>query len=260
MNAPVRVLALLVWMAAPQPGVWFCGDFEAGGLQGWTWDRARRESIQVVTRPVRKGRYAVRMTLIPGDVAARKERAELKVSDKEIERLHGRQDGEMWYGWSLLIPEDYSDPPGEHFQVVGQWHHRPAEAALPGQTGPVVHGEGPPPLILHLSPRGKGNLLTLIGRGSPNADGLTLGARPVRRGVWLDLLFHIRWSARRDGFVEAWLDGHPFTPGRMYGPTLYSPVPNYLRLGLYRGKGFTTTNSVYYDEVRIGGSRQAVVP
>lgn len=81
---------------------------------------------------------------------------------------------------------------------------------------------------------------------------------PVRRGAWLDLVFHVRWSTGKDGFVEAWLDGRPFTAGKMYGPTLYSPVPNYLRLGLYRGKGFTTTNSVYYDEVRIGDSRQAV--
>lgn len=213
-----------------------------------------------MTRPVRKGRYAVRMTLVPGDIAAQKERAELKVGDKEIERTHGGQGGEMWYAWSLLVPEDYADPPGAHFQVVGQWHHRPARAALPGQTGPVARGLGLPPLILHLSPKGGRHVLTLIGRGSPNVDGRRLGTQPIRRGAWLDLLFHIRWSTGRDGFVEAWLDGRPFTPGKMYGPTLYSPVSNYLRLGLYRGKGFTTTNSVYYDEVRIGGYRQAVIP
>lgn len=263
MNVHVRLLALLAsfaWMVTLRPDIWFCGDFETGGLQGWTWDRARRESIQVVTRPVRKGRYAVRMTLVPGDIAALKERAELKVGNKEIERTHGRQGGEMWYGWSLLVPEDYADPPGERFQIVGQWHHRPARAELPGQTGPVARGERLPPLVLHLSPKGGRHVLTLIGRGSPNADGRRLGTRPVRRGVWLDLLFHIRWSTGRDGFVEAWLDGRPFTPGKMHGPTLYSPVTNYLRLGLYRGKGFTTTNSVYYDEVRIGGSRQAVIP
>jgi hypothetical protein len=49
-------------------------------------------------------------------------------------------------------------------------------------------------------------------------------------------------------------------PGKIYGRTLYSPVSNYLRLGLYRGQGFLTTNWIYYDEVRIGSSYQAVAP
>ena len=36
--------------------------------------------------------------------------------------------------------------------------------------------------------------------------------------------------------------------------------PNYLRLGLYRGKGVPTVNHVFLDEVRIGDSYQAVAP
>ncbi len=243
--------------AAPRRGVWFCGDFETGGLQGWLWDRVRRDSIAVVTQPVRKGRYAVRFTVAPGDFAARKERAELKVEDKEIERAHGGQGGEIWYGWSFFVPADYADPPGEKFQVVGQWHHRPPEASAPGQHPKV---SGPPPLILHLAPKGGRHHLTLIGHASPQAPPRTLGERPIRRGAWVDLVFHVKWSTRKDGFVEAWLDGRPFTAGKMYGPTLYSPLSNYLRLGLYRGKGFPTTNHVFYDEVRIGDSYQAVAP
>jgi hypothetical protein len=50
----------------------------------------RPESIEVVTEPVRKGRYAVRLTVSPGDRAASKERAELKVADKELERRQGK--------------------------------------------------------------------------------------------------------------------------------------------------------------------------
>jgi hypothetical protein len=243
--------------AAARRGVWFCGDFEMGGLHGWAWDRARPESIAVVTQPVRKGRYAVRVSLAPGDIAASKERAELKIGDRAIERVRGRQGGEMWYGWSLLVPADYADPPGEHFQILGQWHHRPAESPVKGR---VAHGGGPPPLILHLAPHDGRHVLTLIGRAFPGDPGRKLGARPVRQGAWTDLVFHVRWSTGNDGFVEAWLDGRPFTAGKVYGPTLYSPVSNYLRLGLYRGKGFSTTNHVYYDEVRIGDSYQAVAP
>lgn len=63
-----------------------------------------------------------------------------------------------------------------------------------------------------------------------------------------------------DGFVEVWINDRPFTAGRMYGPTLYNPVSNYLRLGLYRRKGVPTINHVFYDEVRIGDSYRAVAP
>lgn len=242
---------------APRRGAWFCGDFESGGLEGWTWDIARRESAVVVTAPVRKGRYAVRITLAPGDRAASKERAELKIGDRAIERLHGSQGGEMWYGWSVLIPADFADPPREQFQILGQWHHRPPEASREGERPQVT---GPPPLTVHLVPHAGGHALLLIGQASPQAHPRTLGARPIGFGAWIDLVFHIRWSTGRDGFVEAWLDGRPFTPGKVYGPTLYTPVSNYLRLGLYRHKGGATTNHVFYDEVRIGDSYSDVAP
>jgi hypothetical protein len=253
--AALALLVICASAAAPgsRRGVWFCGDFETGGLEGWSWDISRRHPAVVVTKPVRKGRYAVRITLAAGDIAAMKERAELKVGDKQIELVRGRQGGEMWYGWSLFLPADYADPPGEQFQILAQWHHRPA----PGGRSQVT---GPPPLTLHLVSHGKGNVLALFGRASSNAPRRTLGTRPIRRGAWTDLVFHIKWSLGSDGFVEAWLDGRPFTKGKQYGRTLYNPVANYLRLGLYRAKGVPTTNSVYYDEVRIGDSYQAVAP
>ncbi|HEY4592943.1 MAG TPA: polysaccharide lyase [Thermoanaerobaculia bacterium] len=243
--------------ATPRPGVWFCGDFETGSLDGWLWDRPHGNSIQVVTQPVRRGRYAARVTLAPGDIAASKERAELKVGDQDLERVRGGQGGEMWYGWSVLIPADYADPPGDQFQILAQWHHRPAEGA---QSGARARVSGPPPLTLHFTFYEGKHLLSLIGRPSPQTPRRTLAARPVRKGEWIDLIFHIRWSTGSDGFVEAWLDGQPFTTGKIYGPTLYRPVSNYLRIGLYRGRGIPTTNHVFIDEVRIGESYRAVAP
>ncbi|MFL6258076.1 MAG: polysaccharide lyase [Thermoanaerobaculia bacterium] len=269
MSQGARILAVLATWAAliaasaggtapPRPGVWFRGDFETGRLDGWLWDRPRGDSIQVVDHPVRKGRYAARVTLAPGDIAASKERAELKVGDQDLERLRGGQGGEMWYGWSVLIPADYADPPGDQFQILAQWHHRPPETTKPGARQRDV--SGPPPLTLHFTFYEGRHLLSLIGRPSPGAPRRTLGARPVHKGAWIDLVFHIRWSIGNDGFVEAWLDGRPLTPGKVHGPTLYKPVSNYLRLGLYRGKGIPTTNHVFVDEVRIGSSYRAVAP
>jgi hypothetical protein len=199
MSRGAAALALFA-AAVSRPGVWFNGDFESGGLEGWTWDLARRQSAEVVTQPVRKGRCAVRITLAPGDIAASKERAELKIADKEIERAHGRQGGEMWYGWSLFIPAGFAHAPGGQFQIVGQWHHRPPEALSPRERPRVA---GPPPLALRLAARRGQTVLTLVGRDSPQAETRTHGARPVRQGAWIDLVFHIRWSTGSDGFVEA---------------------------------------------------------
>jgi Polysaccharide lyase len=239
--------------AAPRRGVWFCGDFEAGGLQGWSGDLARSDSAVVVTQPVRKGRYAVRITLAPGDRAADKERAELKIGDKSIERLHGSQGGEMWYGWSLFLPAGYIDPPEDQFQIVSQWHQQ-----LPATAGRGL--KGAPPVALHLVANDRGHALILIGQSTPTGQPRTLAEGQIRQGAWTDLIVHIRWSTGKDGFVEAWLDGRPFTQGKKHGPTLYSPVSNYWRLGLYRHKGGSTTNTVYYDEVRVGDSYEAVAP
>ncbi|HEX5758001.1 MAG TPA: heparin lyase I family protein [Thermoanaerobaculia bacterium] len=179
-RALLGLAALLVLAAAARdgprrPGVWFRGDFEQGSLEGWHGDLARPGSAVVVTRPVRRGRHAVRIELAPGDRAADKPRAELKLADKTIERRYGAPGGEVWYGWT-------------------------------------------------------------------------------------DLVFHVRWSEGLDGFVEAWLDGRPFTEGRAHGRNLYGPVANYLRLGFYRGKGVQATQHVYLDEVRLGGSYFAVAP
>jgi hypothetical protein len=242
-------------LAAARSGVWFCGDFESGGLDGWVWDRARRGSIVVVSEPVRKGRFAARFEVAPGDRAAYKERAELKIGDRELERVRGAPGRELWYGWSLFVPDGYPDAPGGEFHIVAQWHHRPEVAA--GERSEVA---GPPPLALRLVSRAGNRTLILVGRDSPRASTRTLGTRALRRGVWADLVFHIRWSAGGDGFVEGWLDGEPFTGGKQNGPTLYGAVSNYLRLGLYRGQGFATTNQVFYDEVRIGDSYASVAP
>ncbi|MEO8504703.1 MAG: heparin lyase I family protein [Acidobacteriota bacterium] len=235
-------------------GAWFCSDFETGDLRGWRGDLARPESAAVVTEPVRKGRYAVRINLGPGDRAASKERAELKLEEKDVERVHGRQGSEMWYGWSLLVPADYSDPPRGQFQILAQWHQQLSDIAGPFKAGA-------PPVALHLvnDERG-GHKLILAGRSVPYGDPRTLGPEPIRLGSWVDLVVHIRWSTGNDGLVEAWLDGRPFGVGKMTGATLYTPVSNYLRLGLYRSKGVLSTNHIFLDEVRVGDSYAAVAP
>ena len=235
----------------PQEDVWFRGDFETGDLRGWHGDLARPESAQVVTEPVRRGRHAVRITLAPGDRAAQKERAELRLGDRGLERVHAGEGKTVWSGWSLLVPEDHADPPGGQYPILAQWHHRPDRPS--GGAGPA-HVTGPPPLALYLVSDAGRQSLVLIAQEGPTAPPKRLAERAIRRGQWIDLVFQTRWSTGDDGLVAAWIDGEPFTDGARHGPTLYNPLGNYLRLGFYRGKGGTTTNRVYYDEVWMAGA------
>lgn len=243
--------------AEPEPGVWFDGGFESGDLAGWTLDVAGPGSTQVVTEPVREGRHAVRITLAPGDRAAMKERAELRLADRGIERRHGGDGQTLWYGMSLLLPEDHLDPPGGQYPILAQWHHRPGFAPSPGRR---AHVTGPPPLALFLVSSGGRQSLLLVHHESPSSPARRVGQRPIERGRWLDLVFEVRWSTGRDGRIRAWLDGAPLTDADVAGTNLYNPFGNYLRLGYYRAKGGTTTNHVYFDAVRIGDSRAAVAP
>ncbi len=218
-------------------GVWFVGDFERGDLAGWAGDLARPGSAVVVSHPVRGGRYAVRIELAPGDRGASKERAELKVGDKEIERVRGGVGGEIWYGWSLFVPRDFAL--GRESPIVAQWHHRPApDAARPWKR---THATGAPPLLLYLISDHDRLALLLVGRSAPRAAQRILGTQPIRQEAWIDLVFHIRWSTGGDGLVQAWIDGKPFTDGPMRGATLYGDLSNVLRFGLYRPKGSATT-------------------
>jgi hypothetical protein len=184
-------------------------------------------------------------------------RAELKIGDPAIERSRGGPGGEIWYGWSLFVPREFSL--GRESPIVAQWHHRPSPAA--GRPWRRVHAMGAPPLTLYLISDHDRLALLLVGRSAPRAEQRILGSGPIRRESWIDLVFHIRWSMADDGFVEAWLNGQPFTPGRKRGATLYGELSNVLRLGLYRPKGSaSTTDHLYLDEVRLGDSRAAVVP
>jgi hypothetical protein len=129
-----------------------------------------------------------------------------------------------------------------------------------GTWRPPPPGQRPPPLALHLVVDEGREALLLVARASPAAPPRVLGERAIQRGVWIDLVFHVKCSTGNDGFVQAWANGRSFTKGTMAGPTLYSPASNYLRIGLYRGKGVPTTNQVYLDEVRLGASYQSVAP
>jgi hypothetical protein len=208
----------------------------------------------VVTEPVREGRYAVSISLAPGDVASHKERTELRLGDRGLERRFAGEGRTVWHAISLMLPEDHADPPGGQYPIVAQWHHRPTHRSDDGRP---AHVTGPPPLTLYLVSEDGRQSLLLVHHASPEGPRTDLGHLSIERGRWVDLVLAVHWSTGPDGWVRAWLDGTPFTDGTFHGPTLYNGEGNYLRLGYYRAKGGTTTNRIYFDRVLLGETEAA---
>lgn len=240
-----------------QPVKPFVGDFERGDLSGWlVREAARDDSIQIVTDPIRRGRYAARFTVRPGDFVSKGNRAEVSWDNRDAPGSEG------WYGWSFFLPKDYPDTEWRPrlWQCLGQWHDQPNREK--GETWATFPGHSPSIALYYVWKNGTSSLELWYG---PLKNQAIIARAPVEKGRWNDVVFHIGWSTGANGFVEAWLNGQPLTPknGDTYkvgGANMWNDYPHFLKIGLYRNRDITTTNSVFFDEIRIGNSRQEVDP
>lgn len=226
----------------------FVGDFERGDFSNWdAREAARADSVQIVTDVVRRGRYAAKFTVRPGERVSNGNRAEI---------LHDNGDRPGSQAWSFLVPRDFVDTEWRPrlWQCVGQWHDQPDPQR--GETWATFPGHSPAIALYYTSKHGVPALELWYG-AKMQQD--IVAVAPIRKGEWLDVVFHIGWSSGATGFVEAWLNGQPLiTPQRpqhrVFGPNMWNAYPHFLKVGLYRTSEITTTNSVYFDEVRVGGS------
>ncbi len=92
----------------------------------------------------------------------------------------------------------------------------------------------------------------------------SLPIAPVKTGVWVDWVWHVKFSADPGvGFVEVWKDGALVLPryaprsGTLY-PAAGAQAGNYVKTGPCRDPAVTTPATMYLDDWRIGTSRAAV--
>lgn len=219
----------------------------------WSANMKDETRLEVVPEPVRLGPSAAKLTVHPQDISAKRNRAEINL-------VHGAGlNSELWYAWSILVPKNYYDDYlNQRFQIMGQFHDMPEFAKGESWRNFPAH---PPMISIQYGYDGAGSGFGLFyGLNSKRAR---IAKRYIQKGIWHDVTFHVRWSQAKDGFVEAWLDGKPWTPfnGRdykFYGANMYNAAPPMLKLGIYRDFGFSTTNSVFYDELRIGPTKSSI--
>jgi len=215
--------------------------------------------IEVVDDIVNNGRYSLKFTVRPGDAATKGDFQRNK-ERSEIERVRFGKEGlagsEQWYGWSLYIPEDdsYRTKRGA-FMILGQWHQ-----SLEGMTqNDKLEGWATPPVSVTYMAAPDGRTGMKIAHGLARDKKIFL--TPIKKGQWINWVFHIRWSKKDDGFIEGWKDGKRISPWNGKDNKVYSAnlVPhnnraNSFKIGIYRGRNVKPTTSVYYDDVFIRDS------
>ncbi len=153
----------------------------------------------------------------------------------------------VFYSWALKIDESYVE--SEDWQVIGQFHDRPDEAR--GETWDSYPARSPP-----LAFKYRSGSLVVAAYSWDSGGVIDLASAPIEKGRWHRIAARVRWSAGRDGEIEAWLDGVPIESpdGRTTyaARNCFNEAGNYLKIGLYRSMAIGTEATVYFDDVKSG--------
>lgn len=264
---------------AREPSYGFVGDYETGDTTQWDEanyvEELEPERIEVVTEPVRQGRYAGRFEVRPGDKAdaGNEFNDESSGERAEVSRHFSGQEGEgdeFFYSVSMFLPEDWIQEQ-EGWRVPLQFH----------SVNDQLNGRSPvPPLALDfLPPDGRDNgkddgglFLELHGGdvtedGSAEHNNALILPLPVQTGVWHDFILQVKWEPD-DGEAKVWHrvagqdDDFTLRAELSDVPTLlYVTEPEasvsdvFMRQGLYRADNDDDqTNVLYMDAMRRGDS------
>jgi len=220
----------------------FTEDFEDYDLSEWGGNLVDTNRLFWTTN-ARSGTNAIGFRIYPGDYVNGGSRAELSW-------FHLMPyESEIYIAYSLKLDTNYQD--SGQWQIFGQWHDQPD--VLNGESWDNFPANSPPVALQYTNYQlGVSVLYQKDGQKIvPLVDYVP--------GKWIDFTFHIKWSLSDDGFVEGWTNGGKWFD-KIYAPTMVNRMGNYLKIGIYRGPKADKTNTVYYDEIRIGSSYSEVQP
>lgn len=235
----------------------FIGDFENGNISCFHYlvvDTTK--NTQIVTYPVRKGKYALKNTLKPEDYIYNGYRTELAIYNC------AKYKSDVFYGFSFWVDTNYQDT---SYNLICQWQDLPYY--IQGEVwepSPKLQGSPPPIALIYVN-----ETLELKMNDSPSTNTKTfLVGKPLttEKGKWYDLVAHIYWNEDNTAYQEVWINGKPITPfngvdHKYYHRNLFNRAGNYFKFGQYRGKEKSEhTNSIYFDEVKIGSTYNEVAP
>ncbi len=228
-------------------GLLFESDFEGNQLTGW---KISGNAPTIDRGQARAGKQAMKTSL---------NRQTDKVSYRTEVSGPGSEVGrEYWYGFSILLPEDYT--PDRLWEIVAQWHGIPdsdlgenwrnpvmALSTTSGHWGWVTRWDA------------KRNTFENGQRQYGGTDNYDLG--PYEKGTWTDWVVHVKWSYRPDGVLQVWKNGKIVIDAN--GPNTFNDERGpYFKMGLYKGWRDPSRRSdaiskrvLYHDEFRMGGAQ-----
>ena len=161
--------------------------------------------------------------------------------------------GETWNTYSIFLPKDF---PRFHFEhiTMGQFHGD-GDLAVGFNWNISYEGgyEVQRRTSCHLKENRKLNIQTGCSTRTPGNHRQTLIPEHVLLGKWHDIVFNVKWTTKKNGYLKQWINGkliyhyqgNTKTPGEM----------DQFQFGIYRGPTPETpkekTAIAYFDEIRF---------
>jgi hypothetical protein len=208
---------------------------------------AENNKLTNTDTPVRAGKAAFKHW-----VHTKGERSELAMRRTKI-------GGTYWYGWSMMLPEDFDHRGSDTIVMqLASWP-TPRNGKFPhSANGPYLEIQPDGRLIMHL--QHKGDDKDMVCDDFVVADDVA-----KLKGKWLDFVMHARWTGDPDGFFKLWVkaNDNKFLQKVDYkGRTWWNDEDTgpYLKIGAYMGDpGWRgpSERTVYTDEYRLGDEKSS---
>jgi len=275
----ISLLFALVACTAPQPEVTatasqlvFDGGFENGNQTPWSApqynaaERSLSEQFEIVTDPVRQGKYAAKTTVHDGDEFRDTggERCDLsRPLRQDAVEVEGR---DFWYAWSTMFSEDWQPlTPPDDWLVIIDWHSTYDDVCQLLQ----IELDGNNALRAKMLTGDVTGYECFSGPGTAYKHEEVI-VEKITPGKWNDFIIHVYWTTSENGIVEIWhkLEGDAaFTKVMDVSgvPTLqYMGDPErfrapYLKLAHYRSASQTHTTVLYHDGFRQSLTAEGLV-
>ena len=226
----------------------FCTE-DMNEAQGQEYAKSKggpeNNKLTKVEYPVRAGKRAFKHW-----VNNKGERAELAMKRTEI-------GGTYWYGWSMMLPEDFDFSGSQTIVMQLATWPSPRNGKFPCSA----NGS-------YMMVDSEGRLVFLLQRQGENEDAvcekfIVMNNVSDARGDWIDFVMHAKWTGDPDGFLKFWVkkknDAKYFQKIDYKGRTFWNDEDKgpYFKMGLYMGDpGWTgpPERTVYTDEYRMGNA------
>lgn len=216
------------------------GGFETGDTSQWSIHAGGHwgdSTVEVVTTPVRYGKYAVKLTLHPGSGNVR---AEITASRANT----GGYPGQAWYySFSVYFPASPDQTTGwSEWNDFTQWMDMRAKCSPPLQFD--VKSDNTLVFNNEITYQQEGN----CGYGTLPYKDYPLG--PIVYDQWIDFTAHIKWSENPHvGYAQVWRNGTEVLPLTHMQTLDPGSTGVYMEQAMYRPNP-PRTSIIYIDGTR----------